>query len=304
MSAAVGSPCNTAAPPSYPRVTDDAWQRVAVISDFFTRNPGYMPTGRAGDVVRAAAAHIPGMKTLSGWTKPTPLGQGEPIAAHMQWQTQSGRQPDNTWWVDANRIVIETPLIAEAYVRSNRESEVKDPAVKAWMNYIHASDKIAEDLHANLDANRAVITAANQAVPAAISDAWKGAGLHERAKVYLWDVPNARKALWKAHAATVEKVEIELHDELIGSGVTAPDEAAFATGWMSMITGIGQLIPVPSHGKEFLHLERVFLPEKYPATPSKISPIEKTFTWALDVLDRKWENDIDPAIRRASQARS
>ena len=285
------------------QISDKPSERLDQLVGFFHRNPGWMKTGNVADQLRNAFDDIPKVGSfVRDLTEPADVGYGQAIRDQTQWQMDTGRQPNNSWWLRMNRQLVEDPLTAEVAIRSGREDQLKTQGQKAWAKYIHESDKLYATMGLTPEQ---VAKAADEGTPVALSDAWKGVSLVKRAKVMLYDKPNVRKALWVAHRKTLEDGRPQAMKEAAEMHRKAPQEMSFSSSWASFIGYWSWLSPLVT-GNHSKLAQKLILPNEETIDGAELSRSERAFVKIADFLDPVYERDIakptDEADAKAAAA--
>lgn len=278
-------------------VSDVPEERFADLVGFFQRNPGWIKTGPVADALRGALDDVPGVGTLvRDLTEPADVGYGQAIRDQTRWQIDTGRQPNNDWWLRMNRQLVQDPLTAERAVRSGSVDALETPGQKAWAEYIRRGDKIYEAMGMS---PAQVADAAKAGTPVALSDAWKGASLVKRAYVQLVLKPYARKALWVAHRKTLEDGRPQAAEQAQKMQRKAPQEMSFSSSWATLI-GYWSFLSPPLTGHQSKLAQRLILPQEETIDGADLSLTERAFVKLADWLDPLYEREIaKPAEARA-----
>ncbi len=280
-------------------VSDKPAERLDQLVGFFHRNPGWMKTGNVADQLRNAFDDIPKVgEFVRDLTEPADVGYGQAIRDQTQWQINTGRQPNNTWWLRMNQQLVEDPLTAERAIRSGTEHQLTTEGQKAWAEYIHRSDKLYAAMGLTPED---VAKAAADGKPVALSDAWKGVSLLDRAKVMLYHKPNVRKALWVAHRKTLEDGRPQAMKQAAEMHRTAPQEMSFSSSWASAIGYWSWLSPLVT-GNQSKLAQKLILPQEETIDGADLSWSEKAFVKIADALDPVYERDIVPAAEAEAAA--
>jgi hypothetical protein len=281
------------------KISDKPSERLDQLVGFFHRNPGWMKTGNVADQLRTAFDDIPTVgEFVRDLTEPADVGYGQAIRDQTQWQMNTGRQPNNTWWLRMNRQLVQDPLTAELAIRSGREDQLSTQGQKAWAKYIHESDKLYATMGLTPDD---VAAAAAEGKPVALSDAWKGVSLLKRAKVMLYDKPNVRKALWVAHRKTLEDGRPQAMKEAVEMHRKAPQEMSFSSSWASFIGYWSWLSPLVT-GNQSKLAQKLILPQEETIDGADLSWSEKAFVRLADALDPLYEQQIVAAAEAEDRA--
>ncbi len=271
------------------KVSDEPAARLDQLVGFFHRNPGWMKTGNVADGLRTAFDDIPKVGELvRDLTEPADVGYGQAIRDQTQWQIDTGRQPNNPWWLRMNRQLVEDPLTAERAVRTGTVDELETPGQKAWAEYVRRADKLYAAMGMTPED---VVKAAADGTPVALSDAWKGVGLLDRAKVMLYHKPQVRKALWVAHRKTLEDGRRQAMEEAVEMHRKAPQEMSFSSSWASFIGHWSWLSPLVT-GNQSKLAQKLILPQEETIDGADLSWSEKAFVKVADWLDPIYERDI------------
>lgn len=274
------------------KVSDKPVERLDQLVGFFHRNPGWMKTGNVADQLRNAFDDIPKVgEFVRDATEPADVGYGQAIRDQTQWQINTGRQPNNAWWLRMNRQLVEDPLTAEQAIRTGTEHQLTTGGQKAWATYIRRADKLYAAMGLTPEQ---VAQAAADGKPVTLSDAWKGASLLDRAKVMLFHKPNVRKALWVAHRKTLEDGRPQAMKEAVQMHRTAPQEMSFSSSWASLIGYWSWLSPHVT-GNQSKLAQKLILPQEETIDGADLSWSERAFVKIADVLDPIYERDIVPA---------
>jgi hypothetical protein len=270
-------------------ISDVPTERLEQLNGFFHRNPGWMKLGPLSDAMRSAMDHVPGVGSLyRDLTEPADVGYGQAIRDQTQWQIDTGRQPDNPWWLRMNRQLVQDPLTAEQAVRSGTVDQLDTKGQKAWAEYIRRADK----LYAAVGLSPEDVAAAAEAgQPVALSDAWKGTSLLKRAYAQLVLKPYARKALWIAHRHTLEDGRPQAMEQAAEMNGRAPKEMSFSSSWASFI-GIYSHFSPSLIGNQSKLAQKLILPMEQQVDGAKLSWSKRAFIKLADWLDPIYERDI------------
>ncbi len=281
------------------QISDKPAERLDQLVGFFHRNPGWMKTGNVADQLRTAFDDIPKVgEFVRDLTEPADVGYGQAIRDQTMWQMNTGRQPNNTWWLRMNRQLVEDPLTAELAIRSGREDQLTTGGQKAWAKYIHESDKLYASMGLTPED---VAKAAAAGAPVALSDTWKGVSLLKRAKVMLFDKPNVRKALWVAHRKTLEDGRPAAMKEAVEMHRKAPKEMSFSSSWASFIGYWSWLSPLVT-GNQSKLAQKLILPQEETIDGADLSWSEQAFVKLADTLDPLYERQIVKAAEAEDAA--
>lgn len=270
-------------------VSDLPAERLDQLNGFFHRNPGWMKLGPLSDAMRLAMDHVPKVGSLyRDLTEPADVGYGQAIRDQTQWQIDTGRQPDNPWWLRMNRQLVQDPLTAEHAVRTGTVDQLDTKGQKAWAEYIRRADK----LYAAVGLSPEDVAAAAEAgQPVALSDAWKGTSLLKRAYAQLVLKPYARKALWIAHRHTLEDGRPQAMEQAAEMNARAPKEMSFSSSWASFI-GIYSHLSPSLIGNQSKLAQKLILPMEQQVDGAKLSLSKRAFIKLADWLDPIYERDI------------
>ncbi|MCB0878529.1 MAG: hypothetical protein KDC46_06065 [Thermoleophilia bacterium] len=284
------------------RVSDKPHERMDQLVGFFQRNPGWMKLGPTSDAIRSAMDRVPGVGGLyRDLTEPADVGYGQAIRDQTQWQMDTGRQPNNLWWLRMNRQLVEDPLTAERAVRTGRVSELKTPGERAWAEYIRRADKVYAAVGLTPEE---VARRADAGEPVALSDAWKGAGLLKRAYAQMVLKPYARKAIWVAHRKTLEDGRPQAMEQAIEMHRRAPKEMSFSSSWASVI-GLWSYLSPSLIGNQSKLAQKLILPLTETIDEAKdLSWSKRAFAKVADWIDPIYERDIVPAAEAADAAKA
>lgn len=288
---AVTAPLVTRAPDAIAPIpiSDVPAERLDQLVGFFHRNPGWIKTGPVADALRGALDEVPKVGSfVRDLTEPADVGYGQAIRDQTKWQMDTGRQPDNPWWLRMNRQLVQDPLTAEVAVRSGKVDELETKGQKAWAEYIRRADKVTSAMGLDPDA---VAAAAKDGKPVALSDAWKGQSLIKRAYVQLVLKPYARKALWIAHRKTLEDGRPQAMKEAEAMHRRAPKEMSFSSSWASFI-GLYSYLSPPLTGHQSKLAQRLILPNEKTVDEAELTWTERAFNRVADWLDPIYERDI------------
>lgn len=281
------------------KVSDVPEERFRDLVGFFHRNPGWMKTGGVAESLRGALDELPGVGGfVRDLTEPSDVGYGQAIRDQTRWQIDTGRQPNNSWWLRMNRQLVEDPLTAERAIRTDTVDRLETSGQKAWAEYIRRADKVYEAMGLTPDD---VAAAAKDGRPVAISDAYEGVGLLKRKYVDLVLKPYARKALWIAHRKTLEdgrKLATTQAEEMHRK---APKEMSFSSSWATLI-GYWSYLSPPVTGHQSKLAQKVILPDEETIDEADLSFTERVFTKVADVLDPLYERDIKRPIEAKDAA--
>jgi hypothetical protein len=271
------------------KVSNEPEERFDALLGFFHRNPGWMKTGGTADELRNALDDVPGVGSfVRELTEPSDVGYGQGIRDQTRWQINTGRQPNNTWWLRMNRQLVEDPLTAERAVRSGTVDQLETKGQKAWAEYIRRADKVYDAMGLSPEQ---VAQAAKDGKPVALSDAWKGVGLLKRAYVQMVLKPYARKALWIAHRETLADGRPQAKAQAEEMHRTHPEEMSFSSSWATLI-GYWSYLSPPITGHQSRIAQKLILPAEEHIDGAKLSWTEKAFTKVADWLDPIYERDI------------
>jgi hypothetical protein len=271
------------------KVSNEPEERFDALLGFFHRNPGWMKTGGVADELRGALDEIPGVGSfVRDLTEPSDVGYGQGIRDQTRWQINTGRQPNNTWWLRMNRQLVEDPLTAERAVRSGTVDQLETKGQKAWAEYIRRADKLYEAMGMSPEQ---VAQAARDGKPVALSDAYKGVGLLKRAYVQMVLKPYVRKALWIAHRETLGDGRPQAMAQAEEMHRKYPEEMSFSSSWATLIGYWSHLSP-PITGHQSRMAQKLILPAAEHIDGAKLSWTEKAFTKVADWLDPKYEREI------------
>ena len=179
------------------KVSNNPAIRMQQAESFWRRNPGWEKTNGVADALRGVARKTPLGAKASDTMQATEFGVGQALLDQMGWQVRTTRQPDNVWWMGMNARLVGDGITGEAYVRAGRQAEVTAPNIKAWVDYVERSDAIKRAMGHPVGRDFTVIGAIDRpgaVTSTALSDAWKGVSLLERARVELQLKPAARHA--------------------------------------------------------------------------------------------------------------
>jgi hypothetical protein len=270
-------------------VSDVPEERFTQLVDFFHRNPGWIKTGPVADALRGALDHVPKVgEEVRDLTEPADVGYGQAIRDQTRWQIDTGRQPNNAWWLRMNRQLVQDPTTAERAVRTGTVDQLDTRGQKAWAEYIRRSDLV---LHAMGLEPDAVAAAAEAGHPVALSDAWKGVSPLKRAYVQLVLKPYARKALWVAHRETLRDARPQAAEQARIMNKVAPKEMSFSSSWATII-GYWSYLSPPVTGHQSEIAQRWILPSAQTIDGAHLSWSEKAFTKLADWLDPLYERQI------------
>lgn len=270
-------------------VSDVPEERFDQLVGFFHRNPGWVKTGGVADALRGALDELPGVGgVVRDLTEPADVGYGQAIRDQTRWQIDTGRQPDNPWWLRMNRQLVQDPVTAERAVRSGTVDELETAGQKAWAEYVRRSDLVLRGMGIEPDA---AAGAAKAGTPVALSDAWKGVGPLRRAWVQMVLKPYARKALWVAHRKTLEDGRPLAAEQGAAMHRRAPREMEFSSAWATGIGYWSYLVP-PVTGNQSKLAQRWILPFDHPVDGSKQSWSKRAFLRLADWLDPRYEREI------------
>lgn len=273
------------------RVSDAPEVRLQQMDGFFRRNPGYVKTNGVMDAARAVAERAPRVRGAMTLLEPTELGYGQLIHDQMEWQIRTGRQPNDKFWMRMNKQMVEDPLIAEAHLRNGRVADLKTPAQKAWATFIKASDRVRGALGIEPDHTYLVSEKSGERLPLAISDAWRGASLLDRIKIQVMYKPAARKALWRAHQASLDTGRALSKKEARREEQRMPNEAEFLSGFANSIKGYAA-INAPATGHTARLAQRHLLPIDHPVKVEELTPLRRMFYKLVTKLDPHYEREI------------
>jgi hypothetical protein len=282
-------------------VSDKPTERLDQLVGFFQRNPGWIKTGPTADAMRAAMDHVPKVGELfRDLTEPADVGIGQAIRDQTKWQIDTGRQPDNPWWLRMNRQLVEDPLTAERAVRSGTVDQLQTGGQKAWAEYIRRSDKIYRAMGLTPEQ---VAAAAEAGQPVALSDAWKGTSLVNRVYTNLVLKPYARKAAWTAHRKTLEDGRPQAMKEAAEMHRRAPQEMSFSSSWATII-GYWSWLSPNLIGNQSKLAQKLILPLDTTIDEAKDLPLSKrAFVKIADWLDPTYERDIARPTDAADSAK-
>jgi hypothetical protein len=270
-------------------VSDVPEERFTQLVGFFHRNPGWVKTGPVADALRGALDHVPKVGAeVRDLTEPADVGYGQAIRDQTRWQIQSGRQPNNPWWLRMNRQLVQDPTTAERAVRTGTVDQLDTAGQKAWAEYVRRSDLV---LHAMGLEPDAVAAAAEAGHPVALSDAWKAVSPIKRAYVQMVLKPYARKALWIAHRKTLQDARPQAAEQAKVVNLKFPEEMSFSSSWATIIGYWSHLSP-PVTGHQSKIAQRWILPSAEHIDGAKLSWSEKAFTKFADWLDPLYERQI------------
>ncbi|MCW2924009.1 MAG: hypothetical protein JWM98_1413, partial [Thermoleophilia bacterium] len=257
--------------------------------------------GPVGDALRGALDHVPGVgSAVRDLTEPADVGSGQAIRDQTRWQIETGRQPNNPWWLRMNRQLVQDPTTAERAVRSGTVDQLETKGQKAWAEYVRRSDLVtrAMGLDPESDAVRGVTEGAE---PIALSDAWKSVNPIKRAYVNLVLKPYARKALWVAHRKTLEDARPRAAEQAAVMHRRAPREMEFSSAWATVI-GLWSHLSPPVTGHQSKIAQRWILPFDHPIDHTKQSWSKRAFTKLIDWVDPLYERQIARPTDRADAA--
>lgn len=275
-------------------VSNDPETRIRQSMSFWRRNPGFFKTFALFDAMRGALELTGVGRLLNRWFAPTVHGHGQPMVDQMRWQINSRRQPDNPWWMTVNSRLVGDGLLAEAYLRARRASELTGKHHQAWLAYIMYSDMSRRALGlpvgAGYRAPGAVDNLSRPDTDGATSDAYRGASILDRLEVQLVYKPLARKAYWVAHDESIQAGKQESHAILDRYRRRFPQEAAFGSAWANTIRLFRVLAP-PAAGHFAIWMQRNLLPQYQPVDSGTPTAMQRAFVKLISFFDHSFPPD-------------
>ncbi|MCW2971935.1 MAG: hypothetical protein JWN72_208, partial [Thermoleophilia bacterium] len=278
--------------PSIP-VSNDPETRLLQVASFYRRNPGFMRTEGVTPRIVAKLAELPLVGRAYQYVRATGLGVGQVTYDQMRWMIDRGALVDDPWWIKGNTRIIGDALSAEALVRSGGDAAAIDNvAIRGWVDYIKASDAVVAAMGVQPGGAYTKAGAVDDLTTlrpdGALSDAYKGVSLLERAKVRFDLMPRARMAFWKAHEHSALMHQAATPDEFAELQAKYPDEGEFAKGWLKFI-GAHRVVNLPTAGHGPLLFQHAALPDTYPVVNADLTPGQRAFAWLTRHLPKQRE---------------